>query len=241
MVKTKIKSSPPSITNYLLIITLGLVIVNIFIQFAIYTFGLDKEWFLLFNMDKEVNIPTLFSCILLLICSALISLVLNKIKRKRKNLQYKWKVLQWIFIFLALDEGLQIHEAFIIPGLKPILPALLTVVWVIPYGIFSIFLIIYFIPLIRSLPSKLKYLTLFSGITYVSGALGLEMLGSYLVRTGDIRLHGISYGLIITVEETLEIIGLIIFIYSLLTYIFEYQKQNLKVEFKLERNKKNIK
>ena len=45
-----------------------------------------------------------------------------------------------------------------------------------------------------------------------SGAIGIEVLGNYLVRTGDIRLHGISYGLITTAEEALEMIGLITFL-----------------------------
>lgn len=187
-------------------------------------------------MDKEVNIPTLFSCFLIVTCALLISLIIKRLKNIQDPIEIKWKYLRLIFIFLALDEGLQIHEILIIPDLKPMLPPLLTVIWVIPYGIFSLWCLLYFMPLLISLPKRIKNLTLVAGATYISGALGLEMVGSSLVRTGDIKLHGISYGLISTFEETLEMAGLIIFIHSLLLYIFYYQNQKLKIKFLVKGN-----
>ncbi len=229
LVKTKLKTRPSILTKSLARITFLLVIINTVIQFLIYGFGIKKDWFLLFNMDKEVNMPTIFSCILLLICASLISLITKNYEDMNDLNLRKWNGLKWIFVFLAFDEGLQIHEAFIIPSIKPMLPAILTVVWVIPYSIFAILAIIYFMPLLKSLPRKIKVMILFSGLIYISGALGLEMIGSFLVRTGDIRLHGISYGLISTLEETLEMVGLLFFIHTLLKYIFDYQKQILKI------------
>lgn len=83
-------------------------------------------------------------------------------------------------------------------------------------------------------------MTLFSGMIYLIGVLGFEMIGSFLVRTGDIKLHGISYGLISTLEETLEMIGLILFIYTLMIYIFDHQKQKLKIIFHLSKSEKVI-
>ncbi len=233
--KSKLSTNPANVTKFLLGLTLLLVVINILIQFLIYDFGLDKEWFLLFNMDKELNLPTLFSCILLLVCAALISLVRKKLITTNNSIANKWKALKLVFIFLALDEALQIHELFIIPSLKPNLPAILTIVWVIPYGLLTFFAMIYFLPLILSLPARIKYLILSSGLIYLSGALGLEMIGSYLVRTGDIRLHGISYGLISTLEETLEILGLIMFAQALMILVFNYQNQKLKINLRLSR------
>ena len=231
--KSKLSSNPTNVLKFLISITASLVIINTLIQFLIYTFGYEEEWFLLFNMDKEVNIPTLFSCSLLLISAGLISLVIRKISQKDYIIKNKWNTLKWLFVFLAFDEGLQIHELFIIPSLKPILPAILTIVWVIPYGVLVLVATIYFYPLIFKLPTKIKYLTIISGLIYLSGALGLEMIGSYLVRTSQIRLHGISYGLISTLEETFEMVGLIIFIYSLMMLVFGYQNQKLKINFRL--------
>jgi len=167
----------------------------------------------------------------------LITLIIKKIQNKEHRLSRRWNKLKLVFYFLALDEALQIHEILIIPSLKPNVPALLTNIWVIPYGLLAIIASIYFRELILSFPKKIKRLTLLAGSIYLTGALGMEILGSYLVRTGDIRLHGISYGLICTLEEAMEISGVIIFIYALLIYIFIHQKQKLKVNFRLTASK----
>ena len=240
MRKSKLKATPNSAARILAVITFVLAAINIAIQFAIYSFGLDEDWFLLFNMDKEVNIPTLFSVILLLICASLISIISKGYNFKNNKLKKRWATLRGVFIFLTLDEGLQIHELLIIPSIKPMLPAILTIVWVIPYGILAAFALVYFIPILISLPAALKRRTLFSGGIYLLGALGFEMIGSFLVRTGDIRLHGISYGLIVTIEETLEVIGLIIFIHTLLRYIVDYQHQKLKLNLRLSSDQRLI-
>ncbi len=229
----KLKATPNSVARFLAIITFFLATINIANQIAIYSFGLDKELLLLFNMDKEVNIPTLFSVILLLICASLVLISYKNLNPINNKLKKRWRALRWLFIFLALDEGLQIHEILIIPSIKPMLPAIFTVVWVIPYGILAIIALVYFLPVLASLPSVLRQKTLLSGAIYLLGALGFEMIGSFLVRTGDIRLHGISYGAIFTIEETLEMIGLIIFVHTLLRYIVDYQKQRLEINMSL--------
>ena len=61
----------------------------------------------------------------------------------------------------------------------------------------------------------MRLLILF-GIVYLSGALGIEMVtGAQFVRNG----YNFSYSLLISIEESLEILGIIIFVYSLTSYI----------------------
>ncbi|WP_320677290.1 hypothetical protein [Prochlorococcus sp. MIT 1300] len=181
-----------------------------------------------------MNIPTLFASLLLIFCAVLIGIVAKKIPYKSKDLAKKWRAFKWIFLFLALDEALQIHEVFIINGLKQLLPPILNSVWVVPYGIFLVWFLLYFKQLIFSLPLKIRRLTLFSGAVYVFGALILEIIGNYLVLKSVIRLHGISYGLITTLEEFAELSGLIIFIYALLLYALDYQKQKIKINLRIK-------
>ncbi len=238
VVLTKLKFRCPStqIIKFLLFVAIALSIINIFIQVAIYHFELKKEWFLLFNMDKEMNIPTLYSVLLLLCCAWLIKLIKKSefIRLKsRKTIYKKWNFLQIIFVFLAIDEAFQIHEIFIIKDLKQFLPPLLSMVWVIPYGIFVLFLIYFFMPLIKSFPKKLKWLSVLAGGIYITGAIGIEVLGNYLVRTGDIKLHGITYGFIVTIEESMEIAGLILFIYALSSYLFSYLNRKIKINIRI--------
>ncbi len=233
MAKSKLNWDPVFLTKCLSGFALFLGILNTFVQFAIFKFGLSKGWFLLFNMDKEINIPTLYSVLLLLTCAYLARFI-GKIQTKiSKPIARKWISLQWIFIFLALDEALQIHELLIIPDLEPFLPPLLRVFWIIPYTIFVIFLLGYFKSLMLNLPNRIRYLTLFSGFIYISGALGVEAFGNFLVHTEAIRLNSVIYGLITTMEEAMEMFGLVIFIYTLLHYIVDYQKQKVKINLRI--------
>ena len=65
-------------------------------------------------------------------------------------------------------------------------------------------------------------LFLISGITFVSGTLGFEMLGG---RQAELYgRNNILYALFYTCEESLEMIGIAIFIYTLLTYIINQSK-----------------
>ena len=148
-----------------------------------------------------MNIPTLFASFLFVVSATLIGIISSEIPKNDKGLEGKWKTFKWIFIFLALDEALQIHEVFIINGLKQYLPPILNSVWVVPYGIFLIWFLIYFKQLIISLPYRVRFLTLMSGSVYVFGALILEIIGNYLVLASHIRLHGISYGMITRVSR----------------------------------------
>ena len=85
-------------------------------EIGIYAFDADKNWLLPFNMDREFNIPTLFSSTIMLACAY----ILNEIKKVSEKRSFKdWGLLSKIFIFLAIDEFFQIHEIFIIPELRP--------------------------------------------------------------------------------------------------------------------------
>ena len=67
------------------------------------------------------------------------------------------------------------------------------------------------------LPSKFRLLFVLSGATFVLGALVFEMLGGrYIEINND---ENITYAIICTFEELLEMLGISIFLYTLLNYI----------------------
>ena len=55
-----------------------------------------------------------------------------------------------------------------------------------------------------------------SGAVYIGGAIGMEMIGSFAVRSNMIRLHSLWYGGITGLEEALELFGIILLIDTLL-------------------------
>jgi hypothetical protein len=54
-------------------------------EIGIYAFDADKNWLLPFNMDREFNIPTLFSSSIMLACAY----TLNEIKKVSEKLHPK--------------------------------------------------------------------------------------------------------------------------------------------------------
>lgn len=78
-----------------------------------------------------------------------------------------------------------------------------------------------------SLPSRTRWLFVVAGGTFITGAIGVEMVTSYIVyTTGD----GVS-PFVIGLEETLEIVGVSILTYALLDHIKRLPKKHRSVTF----------
>ena len=121
--------TPRSIRNLLTTITGGLLVAHSIVQVGIYGFGAEKHWLDSLNMDRELNLPTLFSSALLLMAA----LLMQRLGQSSDRLVTQdWRLLSKIFIFLALDEALQIHEILIIPGLRYQVHPALASTWVGP-------------------------------------------------------------------------------------------------------------
>ena len=127
------------------------------------------------------------------------------------------------------DELFQVHEALILPLREKFsLSGVFYFAWVIPYGIAAVLIAIAFLRFIVSLPRKTARLIVLSGATYVSGALGFEMLGGFAASSfGE---SAAIYAMAATIEELLEMIGIALFIYSLLSYMSTYMS-SLQFEF----------
>lgn len=171
----------------------------------------------LFSFDSENNIPTLYSSFALIVSSILLAFIGSA--HKRQGTAYlPWIGLAIIFLFLAIDEAVSIHERFG-PLVRDLLKTsgLLYFAWVIPYGIALIVFLIAYLKFLLDLPKRIMILFIISGAIFVSGVIGLEMLGARYLE-----LHGIDnliYSIFFTCEEFLEMLGIVIFIYTLLSYI----------------------
>lgn len=205
--------TPNTVRRWLSLITAALLAAHLITQVGIYGFGADKHWLDVLNMDRELNLPTLFSALLLLTSSVLLR---RLSQAPGSEAAADWTLLSRIFVFLALDESLQIHEILILPGLRHQVHPALASTWVIPYGLIALGLLWRLRHFLRALPSTTSKRFLRSGSVYVLGSLGMEMVGSFAVRTGLIRLHSIWYGAITGIEESLEMLGLILFVQALM-------------------------
>ena len=130
-------------------------------------------------------------------------------------------MLSKVFIFLALDEALQIHEILIIPGLRYQVHPALASTWVVPYAVLALILLWRFRHFLRSISQATASRLLRSGAVYIAGAIGMEMIGSFAVRSSLIRLHSPWYGAITGLEEALELVGIILLIDALLRALLD--------------------
>jgi hypothetical protein len=182
-------------------------------------FGHDYIYGLIpmFDFSAEMNIPTLYSSFALMIVSILLSIIASTHKRLGSS-YCPWLGLAIIFLFLSIDEIALIHERFNEPVSQLInTTGLLYYPWVIPYGIASVVFVIIYLKFLMSLPPKMIILFVVSGATFVAGAIGFESLaGRHHELYGK---NNLIYPFYYTCEEFLEMFGIVIFIYTLLSYI----------------------
>lgn len=213
------KVNPKSFLLKMLVFIACLLLANLSGIFIQYQFGHDSIYGLipLFNFDTEMNVPTIYSSLTLAYSAVLLSVIALGHKRTGDNFLL-WIGLAAIFVFLSADELLSIHENLIEPVRAAFnTSGLLYYAWVIPYGAAAlVFLILYF-KFIINLPSNIRMLMIMSGIIYITGAIGFELIGGL-----QADLHGrinLTYALITTVEELLEMLGIAVFIYALNKHI----------------------
>ena len=179
----------------------------------------DKFDFIqLVDLDQEANIPTLFSSIILLISSMLFYLLSRLPAEQKKNNQRYWFWLGIIFLFLSFDESATIHESIGDFTSKFIhADGFLYYPWIIAYGIILVILSCSFFRFFWRMEKKVFFQFMLSAGIYLGGAIGFDLLGSR-----EISLHGgdtILYCIYYTIEESLEMFGVIYLIWILSTLL----------------------
>ena len=129
-----------------------------------------------------------------------------------------WLGLTILFVLLALDEGMAIHEE-IGTFLEDYMDAsgALYFLWVVPYGVATLILALVYVKFVWELPKDTRARFVVAGLIFLTGALGIEMLGAQ-----EAELHGyytVTYGVLYSLEEMLEMLGIILFIYALLSHL----------------------
>lgn len=213
----KIEINPKKVLIGFLSIITFLLIANLIGVISKNHFNYDYFLNPLFDFDTERNIPTLYSSVAIIICSILLSIIAIIHKRQNKSF-IPWVGLSLIFLFLAIDETAQIHEKLSDPtraSLDTPEEGLLRFAWIIPYGIASLIFLITYLRFLIRLPKKTMKLFILSGGIFVLGAIGFEALGGLPILWSNRTI----YGLVLTCEELLEMVGIAFFIYTLISYI----------------------
>ena len=222
--KFQIPLTPGAVTQFLLRVVVCLVVLFVLTKMPLYFLPdyvgrdllADK-----FDLDAEGNIPTFYSFLALLFSSVLLGAIAHVKNLDNDRYKNKWKILSFIFLYLSLDEIAQVHEDFVIP-MRKLLNAtgFLYSAWIVPFGFLAAIFALSYSKFLFHLPVSTKKMFAAAFVLYVGGAIGMEMPGGYLVYTDN--LHNVTFMILIAIEESLEMLGIVVFIHALILYIKTY-------------------
>jgi hypothetical protein len=176
----------------------------------------------LFYVDLEMNVPAFFSMTMLLIASFLLAIIAFLKKQEKAAFVLQWTTLSLGFLLMAFDEVIAVHERLIEP-MRAVLGeenlGVLYFAWVVPAIPLVICLGVLFLRFLWNLPAKTKTCFILAGAIFLGGAIGCE-----LIESAYCEIYGkenLLYMIQTTIEESMEMGGIILFIYALLSYLTE--------------------
>ena len=171
----------------------------------------------LLYVDFEQSLPTLFSTLMMLVGALLCAGIAHGRRRDGASDVRHWAALSLIFGLLAIDEFASLHEELTEPlqRLLDIERGPLLWAWVVPAIVAVTVFVVVFLRFLSRLPRSTRRGLWTAGVLFVSGAIGMEMFGA----TFSLQATDLTYVLSATVEETLEMLGIAVFLFTLLAYI----------------------
>ena len=176
------------------------------------------EWF---NMGSEDSIPSLiilFQWVIIVVLLSTIALI----KISKKESYIFWIFLTLVFLFLTFDEGLSIHEKLINTSASwTSTKNLLYLAWIIPYTVGTFIFVLISAWFLIKLNRRTRYLFIFSGIVFLIGAIGFELVENHYYYGFLTKrfIKRVAFQLSVMFGEAFEMFGLSIFIYSLIDFI----------------------
>ena len=170
-----------------------------------------------FQLDEELTVPAWYSSVALLACAGLLG-VISYSKTKSPYFRH-WAALAALFVYLSIDEMAALHELLVAPFRGQLhTHGLLYYAWVIPAFAFVCGLtLVYWRFLFQHLDRKTRRRFVLAGCLFVAGALGLEVFEGAIDE--QVGRHNVRYQGLVVVEETFEMLGVLIFMHALMAYI----------------------
>lgn len=217
-----VRVSPRSLMRCLTWVVVAIVAVHLVLMVLRFGFGHDTVFGLvrLFDLDRESNVPTWVTCILLVLVAALLGLTGAHLARAGDRWARHWTALGWIFALMSLDEMAGIHERVgkMLAGVIHV-EHWIRFVWPIPAVVLLIVLFLVYRPWFAALDRATRRGILGAAAVYLLGALGVEVVGGAYWARGGPRTLDVIYASITTVEETLEMAGLLLFVRVFLGHV----------------------
>jgi hypothetical protein len=187
----------------------------------------------LFNMNREVSIPTWWNQVLLAV-AALLAVCIGRDTRVRRGTASDsgyWIALAVFMGLASLDEGSAVHEIASAPFrvLLGVTTGPLSYAWIVPALAVVLVLVLVFLRFFLRLPVRTRWGLALAFAVYLFGAVGLEAVAANFL-TGGGEVTGIPYIVLSGGEEFLEMLGAIVFIDTLLDYAKRQSRSLVEVD-----------
>ena len=218
-----IRLQPGKVARGLTIIVSILATVGTVANYVIYHVATDPDAKLArlmqrFDLGHEPSVPALYSSLALMGSAALLAIIGFGKRRQQARYAKHWLALSLIFVGLSIDECVMIHEMIDNYTANFIeRSGALHFVWVIPGGLFVLFTGLAYLGFLRHLEARTRWLFIQAGALFVFGAIGMEMVAGVIAESSG--LESLHHTFSQAVEETCEMLGVVLFIYALLDYL----------------------
>jgi hypothetical protein len=178
------------------------------------------EWL---DVNAEASIPTWYAAVALLAVSVMLGIIAAAARRQGRPFSLQWTLLAIGFGLLSLEEVIGVHsqatkvlrrlaDATDGPWLLIGLGAIGIVGLIVAVALFGRWFL--------ALPRRWRAWFAIGGLVYLAGVFGSDAIGDYIASTfGGTSL---LYVVVLTIEEALEMTGVLIFIVLLLEYIARF-------------------
>lgn len=211
--------SPKRVSLVLFIGAIALAVLSALRDLYIQFWGAELKYSNLFSFSERINIPTWYSSSLLLFCALLLAIIARDCWEKRDRFRYHWGLLSLASLILSLDEVTELHFKFkrfvyVASNYQDIRYIFLGLALSL-----IIFFAITYRKFVLSLPGKTLALFSLTGLAYIAAVI----VDRFDKR--DVWAHVATYGtwrspgILGTIDESLELIGIVIMIYALLSYM----------------------
>jgi hypothetical protein len=172
------------------------------------------------DVNAEASVPTWYAAITLMACAVMLAVIAIDARARRRPYPLHWAALAVIFGFLSLEEILGIHSQA-----TKVLRSIVSITegpgYILALGGIGLvvlgLLAVVFGRFYLHLPPRWRWWFTAAAVIYLIGVFASDAVGDYLrTASGDSTL---PYIVVLTLEEALEMIGVLIFIVMLLEYI----------------------
>jgi len=182
-------------------------------------FGFHYWQLALFDLDEEESFGTWFNSGILMVAAVLLVHQARVIHAQGKAWHRSWLVLGIGFLFLSVDEIAGMHEwVNTMMGDTP---------WTVIGFPILVLVALAYLPFLWHHRGRTALLFLLAGAFYGGGAVGVE-------HFTDSEVNSLHYNMWTALEEGMEMMGVIVFIYAVLDHMRGTPDQAVRVEVGLE-------